>query len=203
MSIIAMHHGLMAGIKKGGFDPGETVTIGTQTWMKYNLDLKVDGITIGASGVPTTPAAWYYNNDEATYGKDGKKYGLLYNGYAVKYIEDNKATLCPGWHVPTTSEWYALATEVGGASTASKKLKSTTGWSIGAGIDVYGFSVFPAGRRGGSGNFADLTTGGYFWTATEISSSTATLIHFGGGASMESINNGKESAFSVRLVKDT
>ena len=179
-----------------------TVNIGGKTWMAENLDLRTDGITIGTTGSPSTPAAWYYNNSAETYGEHGNKYGLLYNWYAVKHLIDNAATIIPGWHVPTTSEWDALATAVGGSSTAGTKLKSTTGWSSGNGDGSYGFAAFPAGRRY-SGSFYDLGSYANFWTANEYSSTNADYRNFNTGASMNSNSNNKTNAYSVRLVKDS
>lgn len=179
-----------------------TVNIGGKTWMAENLDLRTDGITIGTTGSPSTPAAWYYNNSAETYGEHGNKYGLLYNWYAVKHLIDNAATIIPGWHVPTTSEWDALATAVGGSSNAGTKLKSTTGWSSGNGDGSYGFAAFPAGRRY-SGSFSNLGSYANFWTANESSSTYAYRRNFGTGASMDSSNNSKADAYSVRLVKDS
>ena len=179
-----------------------TVNIGGKTWMAENLDLRADGITIGTTGLPSTPAAWYYNNSAETYGEHGNKYGLLYNWYAVKHLIDNAATIIPGWHVPTTSEWDALATAVGGSSTAGTKLKSTTGWSSGNGDGSYGFAAFPAGYRT-SGSFYNLGSLAYFWTANEYSSTSAYYRRFTTGASMLSGNFNKTDASSVRLVKDS
>lgn len=179
-----------------------TVNIGGKTWMAENLDLRTDGITIGTTGSPSTPAAWYYNNSAETYGEHGNKYGLLYNWYAVKHLIDNAATIIPGWHVPTTSEWDALATAVGGSSTAGTKLKSTTGWSSGNGDGSYGFAAFPAGYRS-SGSFYSLGSSAYFWTANEYSSTYAYSRSFNTGASMSSNNYNKTYAYSVRLVKDS
>lgn len=179
-----------------------TVNIGGKTWMAENLDLRTDGITIGTTGSPSTPAAWYYNNSAETYGEHGNKYGLLYNWYAVKYLIDNAATIIPGWHVPTTSEWDALATAVGGSSNAGTKLKSTTGWSSGNGDGSYGFAAFPAGFRY-SGSFYYLGKNAYFWTADENSSTSAYYRGFNTGESMFSDNSTKTNAYSVRLVKDS
>lgn len=179
-----------------------TVNIGGKTWMAENLDLRTDGITIGTTGSPSTPAAWYYKNSAETYGEHGNKYGLLYNWYAVKHLIDNAATIIPGWHVPTTSEWDALATAVGGSSTAGTKLKSTTGWSSGDGDGSYGFAAFPAGYRS-SGSFYYLGNYAYFWTANEYSSTNAYYRSFTTGASMYSYYNYKTDASSVRLVKDS
>lgn len=123
-----------------------TVQIGGQIWMAENLDLKVQGIDINPAGAPSTPAAWYYDRDEATYGENGNKYGLLYNWYAAKLLDDNKATLFPGWHVPSLADFETLTTSCGGGSVAGGKLKSTTGWkNNGNGTDEFGFAAYPAG----------------------------------------------------------
>lgn len=179
-----------------------TINIGGKTWMAENLDLRTDGITIGTTGSPSTPAAWYYDNSAETYGEHGNKYGLLYNWYAVKHLIDNAATIIPGWHVPTTSEWDALATAVGGSSTAGTKLKSTTGWSSGNGDGSYGFAAFPAGRLY-SDSFDYLGSLALFWTANESSSTDAYHSYFTTGDSMGLDSNFKTIAYSVRLVKDS
>lgn len=194
---------LIPGESEIGGKTYRTVTIGNQTLLAENLDFKFSGCNIGGSGTPSTSNAWYYNNNEATYGWEGKKYGLLYNWHAVKLLNDNRATLIPGWHVPSTTEWDALATAVGGASNAGTVLKSTTDWTSGAGTDVYGFAALPAGNRY-SGSFNDVCLYANFWTATEHSSSDAYTRHFNTDASMISGYNDKtDGAFSVRLVRDS
>lgn len=181
-----------------------TVTIGGATWLAENLDYKFSGVDIGPSDSPSSPAAWYYNNDEATYGIDGtRKCGLLYNWHAVKLLNDNRSELIPGWHVPTTSEWDALASAVGGTNVAGTRLKAAnvdwaTSWG---GADDYGFGVLPAGRYNGSFNI--LGSNAIFWTASEYSSSNAYYRHFDTGSSMNSNDNTKSNGYSVRLVKDS
>ena len=180
-----------------------TVTIGGATWLAENLDYKFSGCGIGGGGSPTTPNAWYYNNDEATYGIDGaRKCGLLYNWYACKLLNDNRSDLIPGWHVPTNDEWTALSNAVGGMGVAGTRLKATnvdwaTSWG---GTDDYGFGVLPAGRYYGS--FYDVGSYAYFWTLTE-SGSSAYRRSFDTGASMYQNTNLKDFGYSVRLVKDS
>ena len=180
-----------------------TVTIGGVTWLAENLDYKFSGCGIGGGGTPTTPNAWYYNNDEATYGIDGvRKCGLLYNWYAVKLLNDNSSDLIPGWHVPTNDEWTALANAVGGTGVAGTRLKAANvDWvSSWGGTDDYGFAVLPAGYYSGSfdfvGSFAD------FWTVTETGS-YAYYRCFDSGATMSQDTNYKNYGYSVRLVKDS
>ena len=181
-----------------------TVTINGATWLAENLDYKFSGCGIGGSGTPSTPNAWYYNNDEATYGIDGtRKCGLLYNWYAVKLLNDNKSELIPGWHVPTTAEWDSLANAVGGASIAGTRLKAAnvswaTSWG---GTDDYGFGVLPAGYRS-SGYFSDVGTLAFFWSPVEASGSNAYYNVFS-GSSIISEQNSKYLGLSIRLVKDS
>ena len=118
--------------------------------------------------------------------------------------------MIPGWHVPTTQEWDALATAVGGTGVAGTKLKSKdasvpesspnwpTGWN---GTDEYGFSALPAGYYNGS--FGDLGSYACFWTSAEGGSSYARYRYFTTGASMDSYNGNKDRQYSVRLVKDS
>lgn len=181
-----------------------TVTIEGVTWLAENLDYKFSGCKIGGGGTPRTPNAWYYNNDEATYGIDGtRKCGLLYNWYAVKLLNDNRADLIPGWHVTTKDEWDALANAVGGASVAGTRLKAAnvdwaTSWG---GTDDYGFGILPAGYY--VNGFDYLGTNAGFWTITEYSSSIAYSKYFGTGSAMYSSNASKDHGYSVRLVKDS
>ena len=180
-----------------------TVTIGGATWLAENLDYKFSGCGIGGSGSPTTPNAWYYNNDEATYGIDGvRKCGLLYNWYAVKLLNDNRSYLIPGWHVPTNNEWTALDNAVGGTGVAGTRLKAAnvdwaTSWG---GTDDYGFAVLPAGRYAGS--FGNVGSSAFFWTITE-SSIYAYRRYFDAGAAMGQNESDKYRGQSVRLVKDS
>ena len=181
-----------------------TVTIGGATWLAENLDYKFSGCGIGGSGTPNTPNAWYYNNDETTYGIDGtRKCGLLYNWYAVKLLNDNRSELIPGWHVATRDEWDALVNAVGGASIAGTRLKAAnvswaTSWR---GTDDYGFGVLPAGYRS-SDNFSSVETNAFFWLPDDVSGSNAYYKVFS-GSSILSEQNSKNYGFSVRLVKDS
>lgn len=181
-----------------------TVTIGGVTWLAENLDYKFSGCGIGGSGDPSTPNAWYYKNDEATYGIDGtRKCGLLYNWYAVKLLNDNRSELIPGWHVPTNDEWTALANAVGGTDVAGTRLKAAnvdwaTSWG---GTDDYGFAVLPAGEYY-YGSFYKVGSNALFWTVTE-SGSNAYNRSFDTGAKVGQNNYDKGSCYSVRLVKDS
>ena len=181
-------------------------------WLAENLDYKWTGLDIGPAGTPSTQAAWYYNNDEATYGIDGTyKCGLLYNWYAVEYLETNKSILLPdGWHVASKSEWENLASTIPvGATTAALQLKSIdlsvsptfpNNWN---GIDAYGFSEIPCGAR--YSDFTDIGTYALIWTATKIDSSNAHGKALGASDNsiLSSYYTDKTGAYSIRLVKGT
>lgn len=142
----------------------DVVKIGNQIWLAENLDYKFDGLTVGTPGVPDEPSAWYYNNDETTYGKVGKNYGLLYNEQAMDMLVSQQAALIPGWHVPSIEEWNELASTIGGIGTAGGKLKSAVMWNKNAGTDDYGFSALPAGMYFGIKFFGELGYTG-FWSS--------------------------------------
>ncbi|MBK7629084.1 MAG: DUF1566 domain-containing protein [Bacteroidales bacterium] len=158
-----------------------TVTIGTQIWMKENL--KTTRYRDG-SIIPYEPdkTLWYalssgaycwYNNDQATYKET---YGGLYNFYATV---DNR-NLCPnGWHVPTNAEWTALTDFLGGTSVSGGKLKEagTSHWlnpNTGA-TNETGFAALPGGYRYNPENYTFIGSTGFWWSSTESSLSNSWL----------------------------
>lgn len=188
-----------------------TVQIGGQIWMAENLDLKASGVDINPSGTPNTPAAWYYNRDEAAYGENGLKYGLLYNWLAMKLLNDNRANLFPGWHVPTYQEWTELVNYSGGQNVAGGKLKSRTDWD---GTDDFGFNALHAGvldtgifvGADGSYDVLDLT---YFYVYSASSFYICAIsddmlpnsVLFNEQSNLSSL--GHLCGMSIRLIKDS
>ena len=158
----------------------KTVTIGSQTWMAQNLNFET--------------ANSYCFNDSTKYCE---KYGRLYMWGAA-------TTACPtGWHLPTKEEFETLFTAVGGQSTASKILKSTSGWNnSGNGTDAYLFSALPAGYRNGGGEYISEGSQAYFWSSTESNSNFVfnIFLHYNSGKAEEYVNL-KDVGFSVRCVK--
>lgn len=182
----------------------KTVTIGNQEWLAENLDYKFEGLEIGEEDTLVKAVANYYDGDEATYGRYGNRYGLLYNWKAVDYIEQNKATLLPSdWHVPTETEWTTLLTAVGGASVAGEKLKSFSDWSSGNGDDPYGMSIYPCGDYSTVINeYENINVKTWFWTATESSASNnAKYVRFSTDDNAHQDSNPKSVGYSVRLVR--
>jgi uncharacterized protein (TIGR02145 family) len=129
-----------------------TVTIGTQVWMKENLKTTkyrngdvIPNVTDTALWNHLTSGAYcnYDNNNSnvATYGR-------LYNWYV---INDNR-NVCPtGWHVPNDSEWTILVNYLGGDTIAGGKMKEagTAHWyspNTGA-TNSSGFTALAGGQR--------------------------------------------------------
>lgn len=205
------------GVVIGGKTYPTVVMPDGKEWLAVNLDYAYSGLSVPTSSASsvTSPQAMYYNYNESTYGWNGYKCGLLYNWYAVNYMETNKATLFPGWHVATANEWDALGTAingVGGSNIAGTKLKTQdgtfggnwpTGWN---GTDDYGFSVSPGGVFYSS--FKNVGSNAYFWTPTIVSDDPeyadyAFISTFGTGTGLILNVDRKRYQFYVRLVKDT
>ena len=178
-----------------------TVIIGNQEWLAENLDFKYTGITIGGAASSSSPVANYYDNDEATYGVDGNKYGLLYNEPAAKLLDDNKATIFPsGWRVPTTSDYTTLRSYCG-----SNRMvyASTTGWKYRNGTNDSGFDAYPTGTRNSSGQFTNVGRNTYFWTTSVDSAHPENadafcVEEYDAMAAYSPI----ERQYAIRLVKD-
>ena len=154
----------------------KAVKIAQTWWMAENLNYAVSG------------SKCYDNNSW-----NCTKYGRLYDWNAAMRA-------CPyGWHLPSDAEWNLLMAAVGGEETAREKLKVP---SFG-GTDDYGFSALPGGGGGAGGFFYDVGDYGWWWCASEISSSLAYsrfMDYYDERASSGS--QSKSALFSVRCVKD-
>lgn len=184
-----------------------TVTIGSQVWMKENL--KTTSLNDGSS-IPNVPDqaewtalnspgyCWYDNNS-------GNKtaYGALYNWFAV-----NTDKLCPsGWRVPSDDDWTTLTTLYGGNNEASAKLKEagTIHWAApNTGNNESEFTGLPGGGRiGFDGTFVEIYTGAHLWSITEYSASNAYYCGLANNNNIVYRNTAdKRSGFSVRCIKD-
>jgi len=164
----------------GGNDSYESVTIGGKKWMKENMNVQTAG-------------SWCYENNADSCAK----YGRLYNWSTAK-------TVCPiGWRLPDTADWNRLVTAAGGSS-ASKALKSTSGWnSNGNGTDSLGFSALPGGIRYPTVNYVSAGYIGFWWTATDGGSDNAYFrrIYYDDYDVNEGTNL-KSMGYSVRCVQD-
>lgn len=184
----------------------KTVNIGGVEWLAENLDYKFSGCNIGGTTYSTSePNAWYYNNDESTYGIDNSYHlGLMYNTVAVELLANNVSTLCPGWHVPTSAEWDALISAVGSspfykicAQNYSANSSWPTNWN---GTDDYGFGVLP-GAYVWNG-FNEIGNYALYWTNSKHSSGNRYFCFF---RKYEILTHQTSSSYQggyLRLVRD-
>ncbi len=184
------------------------VKIGNQTWTAENLNVdkfrngdaipeaktNEDWLKAGEEGKP----AWcYHSNDTA----NGKKYGKLYNWYAVI---DKRGLAPAGWHVSTDAEWTQLIDHLGGKDVAGKKMKSTTSWNQnGSGTNESGFNGLPGGGRNALGTFMDIGGLGLWWgAAANDAAEVWNRALFYNVANAIRGNGNKGGGFSVRCIKD-
>lgn len=174
------------------------VTIGSQKWLGANLDYKFSGCNFNPeTWADGNPNCCYYGGGASEY-KTG--YGLLYNFYAVQLLETNKASLIPGWHVPTYNEILQLISTIGGADQAAK-LRAKTGWTPNTGTDNYKFSALPSGRRDyDDGTFTD----GFFQCAsiTEADLDNCESLFIQNDENVFDNWAYKLDGISIRLIKD-
>jgi len=198
----------------------KTVKIGDQVWMAQNLNYAY------LQSMGDLDSVSFCYNDSLKYCD---KYGRLYtwsvaidsvgawgvNGKGCGYGLTCSPTgtirgVCPeGWHLPTDEEWNTLLAAVGGLSTASTNLKSTSGWyEDGNGTDAYGFSALPAGSGEINGDYSLESGLAFFWSSTEKNSSSAyyTSLRYSKVrySDIDAILDygGKGGLLSVRCLKD-
>jgi len=198
-------------------DSALTVTIGSQIWSKFNLDVTTysDGkpipqVSNSVEWSNLTTGAWcYYNNDTA----NGVVYGKLYNWYAVEGIHDNdpttpNKTLAPsGWRIPSNNDWTELTNFLGAREVAGSKMKATgtTLWNAtNIATNESGFTALPGGDRRIDGSFQS-TIGNWtaWWSTTEYGSDSSLvrglgILHYS-PFSFISLNY-KKMGLSVRCV---
>ena len=210
------------------------VKIGTQVWMSKNLD--VDTFRNGNYILQAKdkeqwtyafdnkiPAWCFYEFDE----NNGKKYGKLYNWYAVN---DSRGLAPNGYHIPSNGEWTIIQDFLGN-DIAGNKMKSDIGWmrrscidcedysckkcvkvssrSSGCGDNSSGFNALPGGYCGYTGDFFDFGQKGYWWSSTEstgynsnafVSAMTFSLDYHSNEASQNF--EYQSLGFSVRCLRD-
>lgn len=173
-----------------------TVLIGTQCWLKENLDV---GNMIQVNQNPSN------NNTVEKYCYDNlvencNAYGGLYKWNEAMAYSTTSGTkgICPtGWHVPTRAEFVTLATAVSNNSNALKTIGQ------GDGTNTSGFSALLAGNYNYNGTFNGLSTNAEFWSSVEYTADNANVMSLGDhGSGIGHSNGNKGHGFSVRCVKD-
>lgn len=197
----SLNYGSLADIEGNTY---HTIAIGTQVWMAENLRTATlnDGTAIPQitetkawEELTTSGYCWYNNSSDV--------YGALYNWHAV-----NTGKLCPdGWHVPDDGEWSLLTDYLGGAAVAGLLLREegTLHWQDpNAGVtNASGFTALPGGYRTYGGTFGSAGRYGYWWSATQRTSTDAFLRALSHNYSTtDRSSSNKKSGLSVRCVMD-
>lgn len=184
------------------------IRAGKQMWTVKNLDVFTfqngdsilhaksdeEWINAGKKGIP----AWcYYNNQP----KLGKKYGKLYNWYAVS---DERNLAPKGWRIPSKEDWKKLINFFSGYKRGGKYLKSKTEWiDDGGGNNKSKFNVLPAGNRHNNGKFYYIGEYAYFWTNEIFEDGKPIYQTFVTGHNFISTTTiTRDYGYSVRCVRD-
>lgn len=156
----------------------DTISIGTQVWMKQNLKVTHynDGTPIPnvsdstAWAGLTSGARCYFNNDSVTFDS---VYGALYNWYVA-----TNPNICPsGWHISTNAEWLQVEIALGGDAVAGGEMKEagTLHWlspNTGA-TNNSGYTGLPGGLRDANSNYNYVSENGLWWTKSSYNTTLA------------------------------
>ena len=189
-----------------------TVQIGTQCWMREDLDI---GTRVDITTTQTNNAViekYCYN--DSTYNCD--IYGGLYQWNEMMQYVTTPGTqgICPtGWHIPTEAESITLATFVGGAGTAGGFLKEAgTGHFRSpntSATNTYGFTLLPTGYSFVQATplppiYSNIYQNGYFHTSTDYALPNGPVFRSVSlsSAVLGSFYNSKTTGHPVRCLKN-
>lgn len=152
-------------------------------WMTQNLN------------VYTVPSYCYEDAEP-----NCRRYGRLYTWESARR---GCESLGDGWRLPTDSEWRRMSKLYGGVSADSDDRGKAAYKALLVGGSS-GFDALLGGGRSEDGQYARLEAHGFYWTASEISSTTGWFYNFGrGGQALHRQDGGeKQAAYSVRCVRD-
>jgi uncharacterized protein (TIGR02145 family) len=177
-----------------------TVLIGTQCWMKENLN--VGTMILGANDQTNNSIIekYCYNNDTANCTMHG---GLYQWNEAMQYVTTPGARgLCPeGWRIPTENELQTLKTTAGNSSNALKAIGQGSG--AGTGTNTTGFTALLAGQRYPfGGDFYFIGSAGYFWSSTQSGSAAYRIDIYSNDNQVYFIADYKTYGFGIRCLKN-
>jgi uncharacterized protein (TIGR02145 family) len=177
-----------------------TVQIGSQCWLRENLDVGVRINGISEQTDNSTIEKYCYNNDPS----NCDKYGGLYQWQEVMQYttaEGAQGICPPSWHVPTYAEFQTLSTNVGNDGNALKAVGQGRG--DGVGTNTSGFTALLVGYRNLDGSFLGLSDVTFIWSSTAGIMTSKELMSLIDNSSMISIyGESPEGGFSVRCIKD-
>lgn len=184
------------GLLKDDRDGNEYVTlqIGDQCWMGENI--KIGTRIDGANEASENGEIEKYCYEDIPL--NCQEYGALYNWQELmqyRTAEINRG-ICPvGWHIPAAHEWDTLINFLGGTGAAGAALKME---------GTSGFEALLNGNKTDAGTFQDKDINGYFWTSSQINSTTAKYRYIDQSATgFYAEDTTLAKGFAVRCVKDT
>jgi uncharacterized protein (TIGR02145 family) len=169
----------------------KTVKINNQIWMAENLNVNKfrNGDTIPYARSESDwilanqnkkPAFCYYQNDE----KNEKKYGKLYNWYAVI---DKRGLAPKGWKLTSADDWFGLLEIFINSTDNNSNILSALN-----------------GKHGGicsaNASFGNIDNNSFFWSTNEIDSNIA-LMYKVQSTSISPFQLEKGNGGSVRCIK--
>ena len=186
-----------------------TVQIGTQCWMKENMDYNNGCQSV--TWVNDTDKGWcgYYTG--GPYANEG----LLYQWSAAMNGSTTAGAqgICPaGWHVPTHDEWTTMERSING-STAFPYDTTTTGW-LGTnegsklslltlnGTNLTGFTALMSGTRHTTGAFGHRSLRTLIWSSSPSDTSAWARYLNTANATVYRLTYSKVNGFSVRCIKN-
>jgi uncharacterized protein (TIGR02145 family) len=193
-----------------------TVQIGTQCWLKENLNIgtRIDGSIAQTDN--STIEKWCYNNLESNCDVYGGMYQwaemVQYLNGATNYVSWNPVPtgnvigICPnGWHIPSDAEWTTLFNSLGGIEVAGGKMKETgtEHWlspNTGA-TNSSGFTGLPSGRK--DANFVKLGEFAPYYSSTQTTANNMwTFYLYSDDVKITYVWHLKTNGIPARCVKD-
>jgi uncharacterized protein (TIGR02145 family) len=197
------------GILEYGGQTYHTVIIGTQCWMKENLNIG-KWVAQGQQGNQKQNEVLekYCYQDDFT---NCDLWGGLYEWDEMMWYgrTDNAQGICPeGWHIPSSDDWKTLVRFLGGNDVAGGPLKYTgsTGWqqpNVGANGST-GFAALPAGYYDTMAQlWHDAWRDAYFWSSETITKTTSVAVTLSYRKSaIDLYEEYNPSALSVRCIRN-
>ncbi len=182
----------------------DTVQIGTQCWMKQNMN--VGNIVTGATAQANNSSMekYCYGN---SYGNCQTQGGLYQWTEAMQYSASEGAQgICPtGWHIPTDAQQNILDQYLSNTTCNANRSGAWDCADAGGKLQVGGTSGFEAplaGYRNTVGSFKVQGTVAYFWSSS-ISGGNAWNRNVNSGFSTVYRNPDAQAfGFSVRCLQD-
>jgi uncharacterized protein (TIGR02145 family) len=151
------------------------------TWMTESLKINI-------------PGSYCYEGKT----ENCERYGRLHTWTAAN---EGCRALGDGWRLPRNEDWQQMARLFGGVRGDSKDSGTTAYKALTYGGETK-FDALLGGSRDPDSVYRRLEAHGFYWTSTEIDSSTAWFYNFGKNLQMLGRHEGeKQRAASVRCIR--